>query len=290
MKGILLAGGSGTRLAPLTSYISKQLLMVYNKPMIYYPLSILMLAGIKDILIISTPRDLKLIENHLGNGNNLGINLSYAVQEKPNGIPEAFLIGEKFIGNSNVCLILGDNLFYGDRLHDVLNAATQIRTGACILAHHVVNPSAFGVIDFDKEMKAVSIEEKPLKPKSSWAVTGLYFYDNDVIEISKQLKPSPRGELEITDVNKVYLQRGDLRVHLLKRGTTWLDMGTFDNLLKASNLISTIETMQNLKIGCLEEISYNMQFVSSQQMEKLIDAQENPHFKQYLTNVLEQSL
>ncbi len=290
MKGILLAGGSGTRLAPLTSYISKQLLMVYNKPMIYYPLSILMLAGIRDILIISTPRDLKLIENHLGNGNNLGINLSYAVQEHPNGIPESFLIGEKFIGNSNVCLILGDNLFYGDRLHDVLTAATQTRFGACILAHHVVNPSAFGVIDFDKEMNALSIEEKPSKPKSSWAVTGLYFYNNDVIEISKQLKPSPRGELEITDVNKVYLEKGELKVHLLKRGTTWLDMGTFDNLLKASNLIATVETMQNLKIGCLEEISYNMNFISLQQMEKLIDAQENPHFKQYLTHVLEQSL
>lgn len=290
MKGILLAGGSGTRLAPLTSYISKQLLMVYNKPMIYYPLSILMLAGIKDILIISTPRDLKLIENHLGNGHNLGINLSYAIQDKPNGIPESFLIGEKFIGDSNVCLILGDNLFYGDGLHAVLKAATQMQSGACILAHHVVNPSAFGVIEFDKKMRAISIEEKPLNPKSSWAVTGLYFYNNDVVGISKQLNPSQRGELEITDVNKVYLERGDLKVHLLKRGTTWLDMGTFDNLLKASNLIATIETMQNLKIGCLEEISYNMGFISSQQMKKLAEAQENLQLKQYLINILEQTL
>jgi len=266
MKGIILAGGKATRLYPITKGICKQLLPVYDKPMIYYPLSILMLAGIKDILIISTSEDLPSFQNLLNDGRQLGIKISYEVQDKPGGIAQAFLIGEKFIGKSPVALILGDNIFYGDQLTALLREAKNKNKGATVFAYYVKDPERYGVVTFDKKFKAMSLVEKPKKPTSNWAVTGLYFYDNNVVNIAKKIKPSKRGELEVTDVNKVYLKRKKMSVKLLCRGNAWLDTGTYDSLLDASTFIKTIEDRQGLKISCIEEIAYRMKFISSKQL------------------------
>jgi glucose-1-phosphate thymidylyltransferase len=286
MKAIILAGGSGTRLTPMTSAISKQILPVYDKPMIYYPLSVLMLAGIRDLLIISTPRDLPLMERLFGNGKQLGLSITYKAQPKPAGIAQAFIIGEKFIGKSPVCLILGDNIFYGSGIEPIIKKAASLTNGGLIFAYRVRDAERYGVVEIDKHGHAVSIEEKPKKPKSSLAVTGLYFYDNDVVKIAKSLKPSKRGELEITDVNNTYLAKGKLKVETLWRGSAWLDTGTPDSLLQASQFVQTIEARQGLKIACLEEIALKKKFITRKQFEKLITAYGNNSYGQYLQMLL----
>ncbi len=288
MKGIVLAGGSGTRLSPITNVVSKQLLPVYDKPMIYYPVSLLMLAGIKDILIISTPRDTPMIESLLGDGSHLGVTFSYAVQPKPEGIAQAFLIGEKFIGNSPVCLVLGDNIFYGQTMGTALEKAYQTRSGATVFAYHVKDPERYGVVEFDEQNKALSIEEKPKQPKSNWAVTGLYFYDADVVSIARNLKPSARGELEITDVNKEYLKRGQLKVELLGRGVAWLDTGTPDSLLDAAAFVQTIEARQGQKISCIEEIAYRKKFITADGLKALASQLGKSDYGRYLQSVLDE--
>jgi|SRR5690554_942059 len=290
MKGIILAGGAGTRLFPLTRTISKQILPVYDKPMIYYPLSVLMLAGIRDILIISTPTDIHLYEELFGNGGQLGLNFSYEVQESPDGLAQAFLIGEDFIGNDNVCLILGDNLFYGYNFRTILEQAACLKDGAIVFGYYVNDPKRYGVVAFNEEKKVYSIEEKPQNPKSNYAVTGLYFYSNDVVAKARTLKPSARGELEITDLNRLYLEEQKLDVKLLGRGFAWLDTGTHDSLLQASNFIATIEQRQGLKVSCIEEIAYKKGFITREQLIELARPLNQNQYGEYLLRIAQNQI
>ncbi|WP_346888486.1 glucose-1-phosphate thymidylyltransferase RfbA [Clostridium sp. UBA1056] len=290
MKGIILAGGSGTRLYPVTKAISKQILPVYDKPMIYYPLSVLMLAGIKEILIISTPRDIATFKELLGNKNDIGLKLQYAVQEYPRGLADAFIIGEEFIGNDKVALVLGDNFFYGYDFPKILERVVDREEGATIFGYHVDNPTEFGIVEFDENKNVVSIEEKPEKPKSSYAVPGLYFYDNNVVDIAKNIKPSARGELEITAVNNEYLRRGNLRVELLGKGFAWLDTGTHKSLLDASNFVQTIQTTQGLYIACIEAVAYRKGFINRDQFLKLAEPFMKTEYGRYLLQVADESL
>lgn len=289
MKGIILAGGSGTRLHPMTQAISKQMLPVYDKPMIYYPLSTLMLAGIQDILIISTPRDVPLFQQLLGDGSKWGLNLSYTVQPSPDGLAQSFILGEEFIGDDEVALILGDNIFYGHDLVGLLNRAADHKQGASVFAYQVSDPERYGVVAFDDEGRALDIEEKPLKPKSNFAVTGLYFYDNDVVEIAKGIEPSPRGELEITDVNRVYLERGDLMVQLMSRGYAWLDTGTGESLLEAGQFVETLERRQGLKVACPEEVSWRNGWISDEALLALAAPLSKNNYGKYLNGLVHET-
>lgn len=290
MKGILLAGGSGTRLYPITKGVSKQLLPIYDKPMIYYPLSVLMLAGIRDILLISTPEDISGYQRLLGDGSDFGITISYAEQPSPDGLAQAFIIGEDFIGTEAVCLVLGDNIFYGQGFSPMLKAAADRGSGATVFGYQVKDPERFGVVEFDENKRAISIEEKPQKPKSHYAVTGLYFYDNDVVQIAKQVKPSHRGELEITCINQAYMQRGDLSVELLGRGFAWLDTGTHESLLEAGLFVETIEKRQGYKVACLEEIAFNNGWLNSENLQRIGQSLSKNSYGQYLLQLAEGKL
>ncbi len=289
MKGIILAGGSGTRLYPITKSISKQIVPVYDKPMIYYPLSVLMLAGIKDILIISTPQDIHLYENLFNDGSDLGLNIEYAIQPSPDGLAQAFIIGEEFIGKDSVCMILGDNIYYGWDFSKLLKSAAELTDGAKVFGYYVNDPERYGVAEFDDNGKVLSLEEKPLEPKSNWAVTGLYFYGNDVVEKAKGLKPSKRGELEITDLNKIYLEEGRLGVELMGRGMAWLDTGTHDSLLEASNFISTIQNRQGLQVACLEEIAYRKGYITREKLLELAEPLKKNQYGQYMIKIANQN-